>query len=491
MKLRNTLMAMLLMVMVAGGAYAADPKPYEVVMAFPVFGMPVDAMSIQNEMNKIIPAKINATVKLVPINFSAYQQQLNLVLSGNEKWDLIANGYNFGLAGQVARKQLLPLDDLIAKYGQGYIDFAAEAFRNGGKVNGKTYLTVNLRPMGANYGICMRKDIVDKYKIDIKKIKTLDDVEKMLQIVKENEPGMWPVAPQVVATSMVQFFRSYDMLGSLDGVIANYGQSLKVTNWYETEEYASYLNRVRKWYEAGYIKSDIATNKDPIVTFVRAGKLFSYVTNMKPGFEVQETNNTGMEMVTAEIFPALSTTGDIAGFGWSIPRSNQNPEKTMQLLNLLYSDPQLSNLIINGIEGKHWAYVKGKVNTIDFPEGINSKNSTYYLGAQLGWLFPNQGITPVWDGNPPDFWDIFRAFNNNARRSKAIGFSFDATPVKGELTAVTNVIQQYKLSLENGTVDPAVKLPEFRARLKSAGIDKIVAEKQKQLDEWALEAGIK
>lgn len=491
MRFKRLVLALALLALCLGGAFAADPKPYEVVMAFPVFGMPVDPLTIQNEMNKLLLPKAGITVKLLPINFSAYQQQLNLVLAGNEKWDLIANGYAFGMAGQVARKQLLPLDDLIAKLGAGYQAAYPEHFRSGGKVNGKTYLTINLRPMGANYGICMRKDIADKYKIDYKKIRTLDDVEKMLKIIKDNEPGMAPVAPQVAGSSMVQFFRSYDNLGSVDGVLPNYGKDLKVVNWYETDEYASYIDRVYKWYQAGYIKSDIATTKDPIVSSVRAGKLFSYVTNMKPGFEVQETNNTGFDMVTAELFPALSTTGDIATFGWSIPRSAQNPEKSMQLLNILYTDPELSNLLINGIEGKHWAWVKGKKNTIDFPEGINSKNSSYYLGAQLGWLFPNQGITPVWDGNPPDFWDIFRAFNNNAKRSKAIGFSFDATPIKTELTAVTNVIQQYKMNIENGTMDPATKLPEYRARLKAAGIDKIVAEKQRQLDEWAIEAGVK
>ncbi len=482
MKPRKLVSALIIAIVALVGAFGAD-KPYEVVMAFPVFGMPVNVQTVQDEMNKIILPKIGATVKLLPINFSAYQQQLNLVLSGNEKWDLISDGYVFGLAGQVARKQLLPLDDLIAKYGQGILDATPADFRKGGVLKGKTYITTNLRPMGANYGICMRKDLVDKYKIDVKKIKTLADVEKMLLIIKKNEPDVVPVAPQIVTTTMVQFFRSYDMLGSLDGVLPNYGQDLKVVNWFETKEYSDDVNLMRRWYQEGLIKSDAATNKDPIVSFVRAGKLFSYVTNMKPGFEVQESNNTGFQMVTAELFPALSTTTDIASFGWAVPRSCQSPDKSVQLLNLLYSDPKLSNLVINGIEGKNWAYVAKGI--IDFPEGINSKNSDYYLGAQLGWLFPNQGITPVWKGNPADFWDQFRAFNASARKSKAIGFAFDHTPVKNELTAVTNVLQQFQLGLENGAMDPATKLPEFQAKLRAAGIEKIIAEKQRQLDAWS------
>jgi len=35
-----------------------------------------------------------------------------------------------------------------------------------------------------------------------------------------------------------------------------------------------------------------------------------------------------------------------------------------------------------------------------------------------------------------------------------------------------------------GSVDPESKLPEFIEKLKVAGIDKIIEEKQNQLDEW-------
>ncbi|MNY51174.1 hypothetical protein D3C86_1867400 [compost metagenome] len=68
---------------------------------------------------------------------------------------------------------------------------------------------------------------------------------------------------------------------------------------------------------------------------------------------------------------------------------------------------------------------------------------------------------------------------------------FDASPVKTEFAAVTNVITQYKLPLETGSVDTDKILPEFITKLKSAGIDKIIVEKQRQLDAWAKENGVK
>jgi putative aldouronate transport system substrate-binding protein len=38
-----------------------------------------------------------------------------------------------------------------------------------------------------------------------------------------------------------------------------------------------------------------------------------------------------------------------------------------------------------------------------------------------------------------------------------------------------------------GVVDPTVVLPEFQQALKAAGIEEIIAENQKQIDEWRAE----
>jgi putative aldouronate transport system substrate-binding protein len=40
------------------------------------------------------------------------------------------------------------------------------------------------------------------------------------------------------------------------------------------------------------------------------------------------------------------------------------------------------------------------------------------------------------------------------------------------------------LALNTGSVDPDVFLPEFIEKLNSAGMDKIIAAKQEQLDAW-------
>ncbi|HPU63133.1 MAG TPA: DUF3502 domain-containing protein, partial [Mobilitalea sp.] len=74
--------------------------------------------------------------------------------------------------------------------------------------------------------------------------------------------------------------------------------------------------------------------------------------------------------------------------------------------------------------------------------------------------------------------------NKLAKKSPAMGFTFDSSEVKTEYTAVSNVIQQYLPGLLCGSVDPEVVIPEFRSKLSDAGLDAIIAAKQKQLDEW-------
>jgi putative aldouronate transport system substrate-binding protein len=119
---------------------------------------------------------------------------------------------------------------------------------------------------------------------------------------------------------------------------------------------------------------------------------------------------------------------------------------------------------------------------IKYPEGISSANTKW---IPINFRVGNNFLARIWTSDPPDLWAQLDKFNKGAMKSKALGFSFDAEPVKTEVAAVTNVISQYRMGLETGTMDPKVSLPEFITKLKASGIDKIIAEKQAQLDKWA------
>lgn len=463
-----------------------NSKPYEIALAFINFQNMTDVTAVQEEISKITKQKINATVKLIPISISAWTQQTNLMLAGNEKMDLMVSSSLFNYGSQVAKGQLLPLDDLLEKRGQGIKKVFEPEILNGTKIDNKIYGVPSTRDMAADYGMVMRKDLVDKYHIDLSKVKTFSDLEPVFKIIKDNEPGMAPVVQQTQGQTgqtinQVLLGAAFDPLGDWLGGLNDTGSSLKVVNLFETKEYADSLALVRKWYQSGYIMKDIATSQETGPSLVKAGRAFGYMANLKPGFEIQESRNSGTELVGVRLTKPITGTTNITSFMMSITKNSDNPERAMDFMNLMYTDKDIVNLIDNGIEGKH--YVKKSDNLIAKPAGM--KESGYMLNQ---WEVGNNFLSYIWEGENPQIWELMQQFNKSSIRSKALGFTFNVDPVKTEVAAATNALNQYRIGLETGTIDTAM-LQEFNAKLKSAGLDKIIAEKQKQLDAWAKSAG--
>ncbi|MEK5057664.1 ABC transporter substrate-binding protein [Paenibacillus sp. FSL H7-0326] len=453
-------------------------KHYNLTMAIPIFSsVPADLKEVEAELNKITQAKINTTVTILPISVGAWGQQMNLIMAGGEKLDIF---YTFGqmYSSSVSNGQLLPLDVLLDKYGQGIIDAVGKDNMKVAMVDGKTYGALITGPHAMQSGIAMRKDLVDKYKIDLSSIKSLEDLEPVFKIIKENEQGMVPLVSGL--SSPLEYHRLYDRLGDRFGVLPNYDNGLKIENLYETQEYADQLKLIRKWYQAGYINKDAATTQSTVQEMVKADKAFSYFMAYKPGLPDGESRATGKELVMIPLTEAHSTTYDFMTGFWTIAQHSENPERAMMMLNLMYSDSDVTNLLAWGIEGKH--YVKVSETQIDYPAGVNNNNVGYKFAA---YLTGNQMNAYVFKTQDPDIWKQVNDFNASAIKSKAFGFAFNSNPVKNEITAISNVVDQYRKVLETGTVDPEGKLAEFNKKLKAAGIEKVIAEKQKQLDEWA------
>ncbi|MNP39727.1 hypothetical protein D3C76_1333150 [compost metagenome] len=61
---------------------------------------------------------------------------------------------------------------------------------------------------------------------------------------------------------------------------------------------------------------------------------------------------------------------------------------------------------------------------------------------------------------------------------------FDPTPIKTQLANCSAVITEMVPALSSGSVDPEKVLPDFLKRLKTAGVDDIIKEKQAQYDAW-------
>ena len=87
------------------------------------------------------------------------------------------------------------------------------------------------------------------------------------------------------------------------------------------------------------------------------------------------------------------------------------------------------------------------------------------------------------DGDP-DAWNQVKEQNESAVSSTCLGFALDVTNIQNEIANCNTVWDKYKNDLLTGASDPATAVPACIEELKAAGLDTVIEEAQKQVDEF-------
>ncbi|WP_169091211.1 ABC transporter substrate-binding protein [Paenibacillus sp. PL91] len=456
---------------------ASELKPYKISLVYP--GTPqTDEKKVEEALNKLLTEKINATIDLMPIDWGAWDDKINLMIASREEVDIIFTAQWNGHANNVSKGAFLELGDLIDQYGKGIVESLDPAFLEGAKINGKNYGVPTNKELAAAGGIVYRKDVTDELGIDMSNVKTPQDLDAVYAAVKAKRPDLTPLYTTAGAFNS-HFFANYDFLGdsTIPGAILKDQDGTTVTPMEKIDRYKEYLNLTRDYFKKGYINADAATTQVASADAWKAGTVFSTVEPMKPGKDAEIASAAGLTGKLAQIIMTEKTvaTSETAGSMLGISSTSKDPARAMMLINLLHTDKEINNLLNFGIEGDHYTR-SGEI--------ITATGNTANYNPGSAWMFGSQFLNYVWDTEDPDKWAKFKEFNQNAKVSPALGFVFNSEPVKAEVGALANVIRQYQRALETGSVDVDKILAEYEAKLKDAGVDKVVAEKQKQFDEF-------
>jgi putative aldouronate transport system substrate-binding protein len=439
---------------------------------------------VSKKLSEITEKKLNCDVAITRVGFGSYDTQLNLALSSGEQLDLF-NLFDMNKSVLANNGQIAALDDLLGQYGQGIKGIVSDEDWGCAKVNGSIYAVPTNKDHAGALGFIMRKDILAETGYKLEDIKSFDDLHKVLQKVKELYPDMYPVA----SDSGKMMTLEGDNLGDINNlgtVMDPYsGTSTKVEDIYESDYYKDLCTMTYQWAQEGLIMPDAATNSEGADTLIGANKAFGRFSGniITTASGLTEQSQTAQhELVVWTYKDPLSTTDATIGCGWGIGANSVDPERAMALLNLMYTDPEVANLVGNGIEGEQYKIVDEAKGYIDFPDGKNAMNTGY---SRMVWAWPNEMITYLWNGELDTKWTDLAAFNKNAIQSSVKGFTFDSSNVANEIAACSNVVNKYNQALLSGSLDPSKGIPDYVSELKDAGIDKIIAEKQKQIDAWS------
>ena len=299
-------------------------------------------------------------------------------------------------------------------------------------------------------------------------------------------------------SSTTDNYASYNLVDSLGtqsscGVLMGAGLDGNTTieNLYASEEYAAYAQRMYDWAQKGYIAPDAATNTDSAQMQILGGQyLGSFGTYAGDGSTVF-AQACGTDITAIPLQEGHATTGQFTGLTWSIPTTCENPEKTYEFLNYLYQEHELDRdvdtILTLGLQNVSWKMLEtgeGSRGIMTYMDGVDATSTPYNMA--LG-IYGDKLSQPKWSPLTLDYYDQVAEFNasiTDDRKSLALGYAFDSTSVSSQKAAVDSVVSQYAGLISSGSVAPESVLAEFNQALTDAGIDEIIAENQRQLDEW-------
>lgn len=458
-------------------ADSSNQDSYTVKILAPGDASTDDCAKISEAASKITEEKFNTKVELTRVGFGSYDQQVNLTLASSEKLDLMYE-YCGNVTSAISSGQIVPITDYLDSYGSDMKSQISDSDWKCVTFNGDIYGVPANKEKATGWGFAMNKEMADATGIDYSSIKTEEELEPLLEKVKEMYPDVYPI---VLHNGSMSLMTDQDDLGGDIGSLESAsGDNTTVINYYGTDEYMNEMKLRYDWAQKGLIMPDASTSTENANSLIGAGKGFGRFTNTKPGIEKEMEKEVGKEVVVLDMVKPYTTTTRV-DIVWYVPHNSEKPERAVQVLNEIYTNPDLANLFINGLEGKHYEFVDKEKGIVNYPEGVNASNTGY---TSLPWAWPNETISYIWEGLDSDIWDQIQEFNKDATVSPAKGFAWDNTEVQNEVTACANVVAKYGPALECGSLDPETTIPKFLDELKAAGADTIIAEKQKQLDAW-------
>lgn len=442
--------------------------------------------SVEEAINVITREKIGAEIELMPINIAEYGQKVSLALQSGEKVDLFETLGDFNV--RVSANMAYDITDLVDQYAAETKAIIGDEILAAAQKDGKLYGIPTYKPYALTPMVIYKKAIADELGIDMSQVKSINDLTEVLRKVKTAYPDMTPLIPANSGDSGIgRTIPNVDFLSddyfSPKGVLI--GDDLTVVDYYASEEFMNASKVARTWYEEELILQDAATTTSTGMELMASDSSFCYIASYSYPPEDTAISLTaqlgGGELGAVQIGGAYLDTTAINALTWMVSSTSDVPEAALKFLNLTFSDKDIVNLLIYGIEGRD--YVLNNAKQASYPEGQDATTVPYTAQISVGTLgnffnmYPSVGVSEEslkWEEEQ----------NQISKKSPVMGFIFDSSNVKTEYTAVSNVIQQYLPILSTGSVDPEVAIPDFVEQLKLAGMDTIISEKQAQLDLW-------
>lgn len=449
---------------------------------------------IEDAINEITEREIGVHLNFTWIQNADYGTQLTLSVANSEPVDVAM--YVPPTAGSFltyyTNGALMDITDLAAEYGQDICALLGEDILATTTIDGRLYGFSTYRILNSNMYICIRTDVLEQIGMveEARNMTKWSEYEAIMQAIVDN--GI-PMAAVGNASNGHGLFHdpgalygytddfsgnvTFDILGDSSYLIYT-DQDGNVELLQGRPEYIAQCEMTKKWNDNGYVWADSAFSINGSESMIAASVFASYIVQSEYGVETNKSQSCATDMTCVEIAKSYLSTTQGQKFGMVIPESSSEPVAAMKFINLLYTNEELMNTIIWGIEGE--TYVINESGEASYPEGTDISTCGYHY---LDFFIGNQFATAPWAGSGADFrigsLENFLA----APKSAYMGCTVDTSSYDNIYAAVSAVVDEYNPSITSGMYTESY-YNEFMSKLDAAGASEWIAIYQAALDDF-------
>ena len=469
-KKMKKVLALLLVAVMALGLVACGGKTADGGVPTLVWYLPADKQAdtalVCEEINKIIEPKIGAKIDIQYIASSDFAERMRLIMASQEEFDLCFTGFNNNYLDGVRRGGFMEITELLNEYGPELKEEIPDYLWEAANINGELYAIPTYQAMTKCRAAYFDKNLVDKYGFDVSKVKKMADIVPFLETIRDNEKGNFFPAQQ----PSVEYF--YEDAYRYEDTSIDYIKLDSVTNevifQYDVPEIKNAREQLKSWRDQGFFP--------PIGSSATQNQCAVWFTDgYRPGDVEDRAISRGTPIVAAQISDFMMERKSANTTMTSISATSRHPEKAMQFLVEVNSNPDVFNLCAYGIEGKH--YNKVGENHIEFiPDSGYAPGGNWKYGVLFnGYLL---------EGYADDLWDQIKAVNDNSRKAKLLGFAADTTPVVTNISQIASSLSEFKALQDGSTTNLEADTAAFEKKMDASGKKELVEYATKVINEY-------
>jgi len=466
--------------------YGNDISKHEDLTLYLIGSKTPDFDDVYAEVNKVLEDKLNCSIKVEFLSWGEHDTKYSLLFSSQEDFDLIFTASSWCHYEQtVALGGFYPLStDFIQKYAPDIWKVVPSVAWSQAKIDGKIYMVPQNQNEFNHDVMAVRGDLLKKYGFD--DINSIKDLEAFYEACAKDgqyasQGGPWYQyfqADELTTTSGTPHSGELILHNNQDN---NKTEFTYILDW---DGFESYCKEMKHLADMGAWSSDVLNSNEERQTGLLSGKTAVMVWNLGTCLNYAKQANAEHPNWNVTIVDANASlpkaVNSYINNGVAINAASKKKERAMMVLNEIYTNPTLQDLTMLGIEGRHWQAVGDRqFKVID--------ESGFGVDSNCNWGWKNQTLfrTEYIENRTAldDKYDQIKEDWNNDVKPEHIydGFNFDPSNVSTQFAAVEAAMGNYYDPLINGLVDNVDKsINDLRSALKSAGIDDIIKELNKQ-----------